>query len=134
MSHVRCLTDSYNQDVLTICRRSLVDHCCVFTKINWSLTCNFQLKTRRYLQWLKVCFILKIIDGTFQIEITFNYVDRSLNLRGGLSTKNMNYGENIQKLINDDSYIKKWRNFLNFVFNRLKKIKTKLPNLLRIYF
>ena len=57
------------------------------------------------------------------MEITFNYVDRSLNLRGVLSTKNMNYGENIQKLINDDSYIKKWRNFLNFVFNRLKKSK-----------
>ena len=57
------------------------------------------------------------------MEITFNYVDRSLNLRGVLSTKNMNYRGNIQKLINDDSYIKKWRNFLNFVFYRLKKSK-----------
>ena len=70
------------------------------------------------------------------MEITFNYVDRSLNLRGVLSTKNMNYRGNIQKLINDDSYIKKWRNFLNFVFNRLKnqnKITKSTPDIFLNY-
>ena len=35
----------------------------------------------------KVCFRLKIIDGTFQMEITYNYVDSSLKLKGVLSTK-----------------------------------------------
>ena len=46
------------------------------------------------------------------MEITYNYVDR-----GVLSTKNMNYGENIQKLINDEGCIKKWKNLKNQIFS-----------------